>query len=135
MLSSMDDAEVASEIVSGFAGGWNKHDMSALGAVFHDDASFVNVIGTYMRGRADIERNHGFAHAGPYRNSTLGMEVLDARQVVPGLIVAHVRTEVRGDERAPGQVRPALLTFVIERRADVWKIIAAHNTIVVAPAG
>lgn len=131
----MDDAGVASEIAASFAAGWNAHDMMALGAVFHDDAAFVNVIGTYMRGRADIEQRHGLAHAGPYLNSTLTMEVLDARQVVPDLIVTHVRSEVRGDERAPGQVRPALLTAAIERRAGAWKIIAAHNTMIVAPPG
>ena len=60
----MGDSEVAGEIASGFAGAWNEHDMSALGQVFHHDATFVNVIGTCMRGREDIERGHGVAHAG-----------------------------------------------------------------------
>jgi uncharacterized protein (TIGR02246 family) len=129
----MDDAEVASEIACGFAAGWNEHDMSALGRVFHDDATFVNVAGTYMRGREEIEAGHGLAHAGPYRNSALSMQVLDARQVVPDLVVAHLRTEVLGDERAPGQVQPTLLTLAIERRAGAWKIIAAHNTRIITP--
>ena len=131
----MDDSEVAGEIASGFDGAWNEHDMSALGQAFHHDATFVNVIGTCMRGREDIERGHGVAHAGPYRNSALRTEVLDARQIVPDLIVAHLRTELRGDERAPGQVQPTLLTLAIERRAGAWKIIAAHNTRIVTPPG
>jgi uncharacterized protein (TIGR02246 family) len=131
----MDDTEVAAGLAAAFARAWNAHDMNALGAAFHGDATFVNVVGTYMRGRQEIERLHGAAHAGPYRKSALSMTVQDARQVVPGLIVTHVSSEVRGDERAPGQARKALATFVIEHRAGDWKIIAAHNTIVVAPAG
>jgi uncharacterized protein (TIGR02246 family) len=131
----VDGAQVTRELAAGFAAAWNQHDMSALGRQFHDDAIFVSMAGSYMRGRAEIERQHGAVHAGPYRNSTLQVEVEDARELVPGVIVAHVRAEARGDDRSPGEVRKALLTLVIERRADLWRIIAAHNTAVAAPAG
>ena len=103
----MNGAQVTRELASGFAAAWNKHDMAAHGAVL----------------------------AGPYQTSTLYVEVEDTRELVPGVIVAHVRAEVRGDDRAPAEVRKALLTLVIERRAGVWRIIAAHNAAVVAPAG
>jgi uncharacterized protein (TIGR02246 family) len=96
---------------------------------------FVNVVGSYMRGRTEIERQHSTVHAGPYRNSTLQVEVEDARELGPDVIVAHVRTEVRGDDHAPGEIRKALLTLVIERRAGLGRITAAHNTAIVAPAG
>jgi hypothetical protein len=65
----------------------------------------------------------------------LHVEVEDTRELVPGVIVAHVRAEARDDDRAPGEVRKALLTLVIERRAGLWRIIAAHNTAVAARAG
>ena len=131
----MDGARVTRELASGFAAAWNKHDMAALGRLFHDDATFVSMAGGYMRGRAEIERQHGTVLAGPYQTSTLYVEVEGTRELVPGVIVAHVRAEVRGDDRAPAEVRKALLTLVIERRAGVWRIIAAQNTAVVAPAG
>ena len=131
----MDDAQVTRELAAGFATAWNQHDMVALGRQFHDDAMFVTMAGSYMRGRAEIERQHGTVLAGPYRNSTLHVEVEDASELVPGVIVAHVRGEVRGDDWSPDDVRKALLTLVIERRAGLWRIIAAHNTAVVAPAG
>jgi hypothetical protein len=72
---------------------------------------------------------------GFYRNSALRVEVEDAREVVPGLIVAHVHSEVSGDDRAPGELRRTLLTLVIERRADRWRIIAGHNTVVTTTPG
>ena len=68
----MNEARVAGEIADGFAAAWNDHDMTALGRLFHDDGDFVNVIGTHMRGRESIERQHGVAHAGPLRNSHSG---------------------------------------------------------------
>jgi uncharacterized protein (TIGR02246 family) len=63
---SVNAAQVAGEVADGFAAAWNEHDMAALGRLFHDDADFVNVVGTHMRGRQSIERHHGVAHAGPF---------------------------------------------------------------------
>jgi uncharacterized protein (TIGR02246 family) len=131
----MDPMQVGGELAAGFASAWNQHNMAALGELFHDNAAFVNVVGTYMRGRQEIQQSHGAAHAGFYRNSALRVEVEDAREVVPGLIVAHVHSEVSGDDRAPGEVRRTLLTLVIERRADRWRIIAGHNTVVTTTPG
>jgi uncharacterized protein (TIGR02246 family) len=130
----MDDEQVTRELASGFAAAWNQHDMTALGRQFHDDATFVSMAGSCMQGRAEIERQHATVLAGPYRNATLQVEVEDTRELAPGVIVARLRAEVRDDDLAPGEVRKALLTLVIERRAGLWRIIAAHNTAVVAPA-
>ena len=58
-------------------------------------------------------------------------EVLDARELVPGVIVAHVASELEGDARAPGQTTRHLATYVIEQRAGSWKFTAAHNTRIV----
>jgi uncharacterized protein (TIGR02246 family) len=131
----MNAAQVADEIAGGFAAAWNKHDMEALGRLFHDDADFVNVVGTHMRGREAIQRQHGVVHAGPFRNSTLKVSVEDAREIVPGVIVTHVQSQLEGDERAPGQIRLTRMTIVIEQRAAQWRIVAAHNTGIVSPAG
>jgi uncharacterized protein (TIGR02246 family) len=107
--------------------------MDALARLFHEDAAFVNVRGTYLRGREEIRQQHAAVHAGPYKDSILRAEIVAAREPVPGLIVAHARTELDGDDRAPGQTRRSLVTFVIERRAGRWRFSAAHNTNVLPP--
>jgi uncharacterized protein (TIGR02246 family) len=66
---------------------------------------------------------------------SLQVDVQDAREFAPGAIAAHLRAEVRTGDQAQGEVRQALLTLVIARRAGLWRIIAAHNTAVAAPAG
>jgi uncharacterized protein (TIGR02246 family) len=124
----MIEIQQASEVADSFAAAWNRHDMVALGRLFHDDADFVNVVGLQMRGRESIQDHHGTIHAGAYRNSTLRVAVEDARKLGPDVIVAHVHSELEGDERAPLQTRQTLMTIVIERRIDEWKIVAAHNT-------
>lgn len=72
---------MASEIAGGFATAWTRHDMDALGRLFHDDAACVNVVGAHMRGRESIQGGHGVVHAGIYGNSLLGVEVEDAREI------------------------------------------------------
>jgi uncharacterized protein (TIGR02246 family) len=133
--TKMSESDIAGELAAGFASAWNQHDMDALARLFHEDAAFVNVLGTYLRGREEIRRQHATVHAGPYQDSILRAEIVAAREPVPGVIVAHARTELDGDNRAPGQTRRSFVTFVIERRAGLWRFAAAHNTNVLPPPG
>ena len=73
-----------------FANAWNTHDMDALAILFHEDGTFVNVVGSYEKGREEIRQSHAAIHASFYKDSVLRAEVLDARELVPGVIVAHV---------------------------------------------
>jgi uncharacterized protein (TIGR02246 family) len=131
----MTEPDIAGELAASFARAWNQHDMDALADLFHDDAAFVNVRGAYFTGREEIRAQHAAIHAGPYKHSVLRAEVVDGRELAPGVIVAHVRTELDGDERVPGQTRHSVVTFVIERRGGRWRFIAAHNTFVLPPVG
>ena len=124
---------VPDELIAGLVAAWNRHDMTAFASVFHEDAAFVNVVGTYARGRRGIEQLHATAHASFYRNCTISMRLEDARMAAADVIVAHVTSDVRGDERAPDQVRETIMTLVIERQHGLWKISAAHNTAVAVP--
>jgi uncharacterized protein (TIGR02246 family) len=130
----VDAVQLAGEVADGFAGAWNRHDMEALGQLFHDDADFVNVVGVHMRGRESIQRHHGAIHADAYKNSTLRVVVDDAREIASSVIIAHVHTQLEGDARAPGQTRNTLLTLVVARRAGEWRIVAGHNTGIVSGA-
>jgi uncharacterized protein (TIGR02246 family) len=130
----MEPSEVAGTIAERFAGAWNRHDMDEFALVFHDDASFVNVIGVHMRGRDEIRQGHARVHAGPYRSSSLVVEVEDARELAPNVVVALLSSQLEGDERAPGVTRTSRFTVVIESRGpNDWKIAAAQNTFLPIP--
>ena len=124
---------VAEELAAGLASAWNAHDSDAYAALFHEDGTFVNVVGTYSMGREEIRQLHAAIHASFYKDSVMRAEVLDARELVAGVIVAHVSHELEGDARFPGQTVRTLATYVIEQRTGIWKFTAAHNTRVVAP--
>jgi hypothetical protein len=49
--------------------------------------------------------------------------VVDARESVPGVIMAHIQTELS----VADQTRRAFGTLVIEQRAGLWRISAPHN--------
>lgn len=132
-MASGEGFHIADELTAGLVAAWNQHDMAAFANQFHDDATFVNVLGAIMHGRDEIERHHTAVHAGPFKNSTLAASVEDARSLGPDVIIAHVRSELQSDDRMPGQARAALMTLVAERGAWGWKIIAAHNTNVAPP--
>jgi uncharacterized protein (TIGR02246 family) len=123
--------ETANELMADYVRAWNAHDIDALTILFHEDGTFVNVIGSYEKDREEIRQLHAAIHASFYKDSVLRAEVLDARELVPGVIVAHVSNELEGDARAPGQTVRTLATYVIEQRAGLWKFTAAHNTRIV----
>ena len=115
------------------ASAWNAHDSDAYAALFHQDGTFVNVNGSYEKSREEIRQLHAAIHASFYKDSVLRAQVLDARELAPGVIVAHVSNELEGDARSPGQTVRTLATYVIEQRAGLWKFTAAHNTRIALP--
>ena len=124
---------IADELAAGYASAWNVHDTDAMTLLFHEDGTFVNVNGTYEKDREEIRHLHAAIHASFYKDSVLRSVVLDARELVPGVIVAHVSHELEGDTRFPGTTVRTLATYVIEQRAGLWKFTAAHNTRIVPP--
>jgi uncharacterized protein (TIGR02246 family) len=68
------------DVAHSFQGAWNAHDMAALATLFHEDATFVNRFGHYVRGVEEIVALHAPIHETIYRDSTLKNELID---VVP----------------------------------------------------
>lgn len=44
--------DIANQVIAGYASAWNTHDVDALTILFHEDGTFVNVVGSYEKGRA-----------------------------------------------------------------------------------
>lgn len=63
--------------------------MAALGALFHEDARFVNRFGHYVRGVAEIVALHAPIHETIYCDSTLDNEVIDVIPVCDDAAVVY----------------------------------------------
>lgn len=140
LAAPTDEASVRN-VVAGFATAWNNHDMDAFGKLFAPDADFVNVGGSMMKGRQDIQTHHAWshgtvpestfpnanpAHYGIFKHSTMKFNQVDVRSLRTDVVVAHVSWELFGDSRIPR--RHGVLLFVLTRKDGEWLIAAAQNT-------
>ena len=119
-------------VVAGFATAWNIHDMTSFGKLFAPDADFVNVGGSWLKGREDIQMNHAFYHGtipadspsqvcntcstnvkaginyGIFKTSTMRFIQIDVCFLQKDAAVAHASWELLGDARSPKDPRRGL---------------------------
>jgi uncharacterized protein (TIGR02246 family) len=141
--AASSDEETVKAVVNGFPEAWNRHDMDALGALFAPDADFVNVTGTYWKGRESIQLNHAFTHGaiptdsagvtapraiyGIFKTSILHFKKIDVRFIRKDVAVAHVQTELLGDTRTKSP-RRTLVVMILTQQGGHWLIAVAQNT-------
>lgn len=131
----MNDHDAAAKISADFQAAWNAHDMTAFAALFHPDATFVNRLGSYWRGREDVVAQHARIHETIYRDTDISNRVQNVDMIADGVAVVHVRTNAtfgpsmpRGPRELSGQ-----FMYVATRRDGQWRIQAASNTALIDP--
>jgi uncharacterized protein (TIGR02246 family) len=125
----MNAAETAAAIAQQLEAAWNAADGAAYGAPFSPEASFVTIRGELHSGPA-IAAGHQAIFDSIYKDSAIRLEVLDARSVHDGVVVAHVGADLHvpagpmaGDSRALG-------TMVLVDDGGGPRIVAYQNTLV-----
>ena len=138
-----------SRIVDEYADAWNKHDVNTLGQLFAPDADFVNVAGYRWKGREALQKNHAYMHGtiaaedrsgvtalperhGAFRESTFAFANIDVKLPTTKVAIAHATWRLTG-HAASGTTgttapRTGIMTTVLIRSGDLWKISAAQNT-------
>jgi ketosteroid isomerase-like protein len=136
-------------IVHEYADAWNKHDMNTLGQLFAPDADFVNVAGYRWKGREALQKNHAYIHGtiaagdrsgvtglperhGAFRESTFAFTNIEVKLPTTNVAIAHATWRLTG-HAASGTMgttgpRTGIMTFVLIRDGNLWKISAAQNT-------
>ena len=118
-------------IVEAFAESWNKHDMNAFAELFSPDAEFVNVVGIWWKGRAEIKAAHEFTHQTLFKNSLLTITELSVRFPTPQIAIARCRWKLEGHvtpEGSPLPVRNGILLNILRYEGSKWFIIDSQNT-------
>lgn len=117
-------------VLKAFEEHWNRHDMDAwANALLHEDSDWVNWRGGYWHGKAAIKAGHQEIHRTYYKSSQISPErVEDLTFLTPDIALAHARSELSGDERAPGQTFQYRKTILFTKQNAVWRIRALHNT-------
>ncbi|MDR6536041.1 SgcJ/EcaC family oxidoreductase [Variovorax soli] len=114
---------------------WNSHDMQSLGALFRDDATFVNRFGHYVRGAEEIVKLHAPIHATIYSDSTLKNELIDVVPISDDAAVMHFwsRLAVGAAHPAGPHAVDTLILAVLTRQASQWRIMALENVTLTNP--
>lgn len=114
---------------------WNNHDMPALGALFHEDATFVNRFGHYVRGVDDIVGLHAPIHSTIYSDSTLANDLIDVVTINSEAAIVHFwsRLAVGTAHPAGPHVVDTLILAVLTRESSAWRIKALENVTLTNP--
>ena len=118
-----------------FQAAWNNHDMASLGALFHEDATFVNRFGHYVRGVEEIVALHAPIHATIYSDSTLQNELIDVAAISDGVAVTHFWSRLTAGAAHPAgpHAVDTLILAVLTRQAGEWRIKALENVTLTNP--
>lgn len=109
--------------------------MAGLGALFHDDATFVNRFGHYVRGVDEIVALHRPLHQTIYRDSTLANELIEVIPVADGAAVVHFWSRLSAGAAHPAGPHQVdtLILAVVTRRDEAWRIQALENVTLTNP--
>jgi uncharacterized protein (TIGR02246 family) len=118
-----------------FQAAWNAHDMVAFGALFHEDATFVNRFAHYVRGVDEIVALHRPIHDTIYKDSTLENELIDIVSIADTATIIHFwsRLSVGAAHPAGSHQVDTLILAVVTRRDDAWRIQALENVTLTNP--
>lgn len=128
-----DEAERgARQWFDAFVDGFGRHDASAVAALYAPDADQQISMGSFLRGRSEIESYLTRTFA---RNPTIRqqMRLTSARLVGERLIIADGVWEMSG----LSDVRPAkgAATYVLSRNGAGWLCIAGRSMVPAPPGG
>ena len=131
------EAAEVTRIVHAFAEAWNRHDMNAFAELFAEDAEFVNVVGLWWKGRAEIKSAHELTHQSMFKNSRLSIQDVAIRFPAPGFSIARCRWSLEGHVSPDGAALPmrnGILVNALQDVGGVWRIIDSQNTDVIEGA-
>ncbi len=131
----MTDIKKPEDAPAAFQAAWNYHDMAALGSLFHENATFVNRFGHYVRGVEEIVALHAPIHETIYRDSTLENELIDVTHIADAVAVIHFWSRLAAGASHPAgpHVVDTLILAVLTRQDATWRIQALENVTLTNP--
>jgi uncharacterized protein (TIGR02246 family) len=109
--------------------------MQAFATLFHDEATFVNRFGHYVRGVKEIIDLHIPIHETIYRDSNIKNDLIDVVPIGDGTTVVHFwsRLEVGVAHPAGPHQVDTLILAVLTLHDDAWRIRALENVTLTNP--
>jgi uncharacterized protein (TIGR02246 family) len=136
---SSDDAAAIQQVLDRQTAAWNAHDIDAFVAETTPDVDWVNVVGMHWQGREAVRRAHVVFHKGFFAHSRLlPAETQVMRQIAPGVALVVYTGKIEGvgptPDGAPYPTDGSIMTVVMVKTPEGWRIAHAHNTYINAMA-
>jgi len=132
------DAAQIRAALKGMESAWNQHDMKAFVSYMTDDVEWVNVVGMWWKGKAQVYQAHEALHQTIFKNRQLHEpEAVELRLLAPGVVLATTIVRADGFTTPTGHVEPPsrnALTEVFVWRDGRWLVAEGHNTTIVEEA-
>lgn len=125
------DASEVRALAKQYESAWNAHDAKAFARLLTDDAEWVNVTGARLKGRQQIEQERARAHQMQFSDSVWSTQGVEVEFLKPDVALVYVDWSIRGDRDpngTPRQPRSGVLTWVVVKQHDGWKIRSGHNS-------
>ncbi len=122
-------------VVAAWDAAWNAGNAKALGALFTEDAEFVNGRGQVALGAATIAANHTASLAGPFKGSTTRGRVRRVTFLSGSTAILDVDNDLTGYrflppgavETSPG-VHSGRHKRVVVKRGGTWRTVSMQLT-------
>ncbi|MEM7778016.1 MAG: SgcJ/EcaC family oxidoreductase [Pseudomonadota bacterium] len=123
--------QTGEQVVHAFFERWNAHDSDGVAALFVDDADFVNAVGIWWRSNCAICKALAYGFERIFGRAKIELHKVKTRRLHPDIEIVHITSTLFGQKTIDGQEvepRPAVLSFVTERKQHGIPILTAHNT-------
>ncbi|MBY0565235.1 MAG: SgcJ/EcaC family oxidoreductase [Hyphomonadaceae bacterium] len=120
MIARSSVMDTANDVTRRYAAAWNGGDMYAFGALFTEDARYVNLEGAFVRGRSAIANVHGANRARQAAGARMTASLEGARAITDDTIVSVMQVRFSDNANA------ARITLTLVRREGRWQIAQAQ---------
>jgi uncharacterized protein (TIGR02246 family) len=112
-----------------FQDAWNKHDTSAMAAIFTEDGTLINPVGVWAHGRKEVTAVTGHEHSTIFRGSKYELGEVKIQSVTPDVAIADVEGKVVGVHTPDGMDAPDYVhhvVWVFVQKDGKWEAAAAR---------
>jgi uncharacterized protein (TIGR02246 family) len=125
--NASDEAAIR-ENVKQMQDGWNTKSGALFAKPFASDADYVVINGMQIKGRESIDKGYQQIFDTIYKDSILSLSVKQIRFLRPDVAVAHVTGHNKVRQGEETRESDAIITLVMIKDQDQWKIAAFQNT-------
>ena len=123
-----EDETAFKQIVQSMQDGWNAKNGVLFASRFADNCDYVVVNGMFIKTKTAVAQGHQNIFNTFYRETTLELNLKDARYLTSDVAVAHVTGRLYGNVYGKYEESKAIITLTLQKKADGWAIEAFQNT-------